>query len=253
MIDAEVMVHWRDRWRHRIVDPVRERSDPWALPLIVRVERADPPAHGDALHAAARAVLLMLAHPKSGPEGPWYPPLERWSSGWIRKVVRRARGVRWSDVVAMPGITAEHHGAYVRALLPHAVSDPPIPVAKLQVSGLTLPDDLTEPTDADVDDTTAPNESTLVIALAPGLSLSTGKAAAQVAHAAQLAALQLEPNTVRAWLRAGVPLRLTPVGRATWARLLAMDSGVAVVHDAGFTEVEPGTATCVAIFDRLSR
>lgn len=240
------MTGWRSRWHGRVVDLELERTDPWALPLIVRVERADPPSHSDVLHAAARAVVLLLAHPNSAPEGPWHPPLERWSSGWIRKVVRRARGIRWSDVQAMPGVTAEHNGAYVRALLPHPVSDPPIPVAKLQVSGLTLLDDETEPANEDAD-----GPPVLAIAPAPGLSLSTGKAAAQVAHAAQLAALQLDSSTVRAWLQVGVPVRIVPAAPAVWARLLNAAAGVAVVHDAGFTEVEPGTATCAATFDPL--
>lgn len=240
MIDVDAIAHWRDQWRRRPVDEERELSDPWALPLIVRTERANPPLADDVLHAAARAVVLMLAHPNSAPGGPWHPPLERWASGWIRKVVRRARGVRWTDVLALPGLTVDHGGASVRALLPHPVAEPPPAVGKLQVSGLVLEPggEATEPTSSPI----------LTIALAPGPELSTGKAAAQVAHAAQLALLQLDGTVVRAWLAAGAPVRVTAVTPDQWATLLRGD-GVAVVRDAGFTEVAPGTATCAATFD----
>lgn len=217
----------------------REHAEPWSLPLIVRVERAEPPAHGDVLHAAARAVICLLAHPNSAPEGPWHSALARWSGGWIRKVVRRARGVRWTEIEAMPGVTVDYGTASVRALLPHPVAEPPAAVAKLQVAGLTL-----EPGESP---TPEPTGLALTIAQAPRVELSTGKAAAQLAHAAQLALLQLEWSTVRAWLDVGVPLRITDVERDQWTRLLA-STGVAVVHDAGFTEVEPGTATCAATF-----
>lgn len=46
-----------DAWRWR--DQVRQ----WALPLVIRVERAEPPARTDALEAAAVAVLAFLMTP----------------------------------------------------------------------------------------------------------------------------------------------------------------------------------------------
>jgi hypothetical protein len=37
----------------------------YALPLVVRVERATPPARTDALEGAARAVLILLTDPRA--------------------------------------------------------------------------------------------------------------------------------------------------------------------------------------------
>ena len=48
----------------------RDLGPQYALPLVIRVERATPPARTDALEAAARAVLLFLSDPRvTGTEG----------------------------------------------------------------------------------------------------------------------------------------------------------------------------------------
>ena len=89
----------------------------------------------------------------------------------------------------------------------------------------------------------------LSIVLAPRLAMSTGKACAQVGHAAQLALLELDGDDVRGWLEAGTPLRIVEAAPSLWARILRGEVHAAVVQDAGFTEVEPGTRTCAATFD----
>jgi peptidyl-tRNA hydrolase len=140
-------------------------------------------------------------------------------------------------------------GAEVRALLPHPVADPPPALARLQIAGL----DLSKATaTADRPQNPDPDASPLLtIAIAPGLALTTGKACAQVGHAAQLALLQLDRATVLTWAAAGHPLRVVHAGEAEWRRLLRSGPDVALVHDGGFTEVAPGTRTCAATFDRL--
>ena len=70
-----------------------------ALPFVVRVERADPPEHTDALEAAARGVLGILTADR--PE--WETRLAAWDGQRIRKVVRRARGAHWDRAHALPG------------------------------------------------------------------------------------------------------------------------------------------------------
>ena len=262
---ATTVDDWRRRWRDRVVDDERERDDPWALPLVVRSERATPPTHEDAVHAAALSVVAILTRPESAPtdagadaagsepdattEGPWHAALARWSEGWIRKVVRRARGSRWQEITSLPGVTAQVDGAEVRALLPHPVADPPPALAKLQIAGL----DLAKATAADRPPGPDPEGSPLLtIAVAPGLALTTGKACAQVGHAAQLALLQLDRSTVLTWSAAGHPLRVVDASEAEWPRLLRAGSDVALVQDGGFTEVAPGTRTCAATFDLLT-
>jgi peptidyl-tRNA hydrolase len=233
---------WRDAWRRRIVDEDRERDEPWALPLVVRVERASPPRHSAAIHAAALSVVRLLSRPEAAPAGPWHSALARWSDGRIRKVVRRARASRWDEISALPGVTAAVDGAEVRALLPHPVADPPPALARLQIAGLDLPKESA----AGAVGSASP---VLTIATAPGLALTTGKACAQVGHASQLGLLQLDRATVIAWATAGHPLRVVQPDRAEWDRLMHADRGVAVVQDGGFTEVAPGTITCAATFD----
>ena len=256
---------WRRRWRDRIIDETREHDDPWALPLVVRVERADPPTHEDAVHAAALSVVAILTRPEAAPvgfvpegepagdpaeaeAGPWHGALARWSEGWIRKVVRRARASRWQEIAAMPGVTASVAGADVRALVPHPVADPPPALARLQISGLDLPKQSDSESPVDQPAAASP---ILTIVIAPDLSLTTGKACAQVGHAAQLALLQLDRTDVLRWAAEGHPLRVVEATAEQWQRLLDAPAGVALVQDGGFTEVAPGTRTCAATFGRI--
>jgi Peptidyl-tRNA hydrolase PTH2 len=153
-------------------------------------------------------------------------------------------------------VTATVVDTDVRALLPHPVAAAPPEVRKLQVEGIEL--------DADVERALASfplvvpeSVPVLAIVMAPGLDMSTGKACAQVGHAAQLGLLQLEELLVLAWMAADFPLRVVEATRDQWAWLLGTGGGVggevdlAVVQDAGYTEVEPGTMTCAATFASL--
>ena len=260
---ARTVDEWRHRWRDRVVDADREQENPWSLPLVVRVERTAAPTHAAAVHASALSVVAILTRAEAAPAGdaddlaeeaagPWHAALVRWSEGWIRKVVRRARGSRWLEVADLPGVTVSVAGADVRALIPHPVAEPPPALARLQIAGLDLP---REPEPADATAATSEPGSddspVLTIAIAPGLELTTGKACAQVGHAAQLALLQLDRATVLAWAATGHPLRVVDATADEWHRLLAAGPGAALVQDGGFTEVAPGTRTCAATFDRI--
>ncbi len=80
--------------------------------------------------------------------------------------------------------------------------------------------------------------------LNPHVTLTTGKAAAQVGHASQLVLEDLSPARATAWVAEGAPLDVAVATEADWDRLLA--TAPVVVTDGGFTEVEPGTVTVVA-------
>ena len=88
---------------------VRDEGPQFALPLVVRVERGDPPTRTDALEGAARAVLEFLSDPRvtgvDGADGEWTAVERAWEDARIRKVVRRARGAAWERARALPGIT----------------------------------------------------------------------------------------------------------------------------------------------------
>ena len=104
----------------------RDEGRQYALPLVIRVERAAPPARTDALEGAARAVLRFLTDPRvTEADGEWAAAARAWEDARIRKVVRRARGAAWERAGALPGITlAQRHGG-----------DPRLPAGARSMSG----------------------------------------------------------------------------------------------------------------------
>lgn len=203
------------------------------MQLAVRAEKAAPPGHRAVCAAAAMAVVALLADPRAAdPEGEWYAAVRGWEDARIRKVVRRARGVRWPEVQKLPGVTVEHGGAEVRAFVPSPVAELPPELAKLQVAGLDLEDEGPAP---------APDPPYAAIALNPGVAMTTGKAAAQAGHAAHLLLRQAGRRQVAAWLAGGAVVHIA--GDVPW-RECVRRSAVAV-RDAGFTEVPPGTMTAI--------
>jgi peptidyl-tRNA hydrolase len=215
---------------------IRDEGQQYALPLVIRVERAAPPARTDALEAAARAVLLFLCDPRvTDDDGEWAPAARAWEDARIRKVVRRARGAGWERALALPGITVVHGSAEIRVYPPVPVDDWPPDLARLQVSG------------TDFDDPRPPAEpaaGTPVLWMNPKLPMTAGKAMAQAGHGAQLLWWGLGPRTRSEWLDLDLDLAVRTAGTGQWAELLA--SGLPVVTDGGFTEVAPGSATVVA-------
>jgi peptidyl-tRNA hydrolase len=214
----------------------RDERPQYALPLVIRVERATPPARTDALEGAARAILRFLSDPRvTEPDGEWAAAVRAWTDGRIRKVVRRARGAAWERAAALPGITVVHRSAEIRVYPPVPVDDWPPDLARLQVSGTELEDP--EP----------PGEvpaGTPVLWLNPELPMTAGKAMAQVGHAAQLAWWRLEPRVRSEWKDRDFELAVRTAAPLSWAELVA--SGLPVVRDGGFTEVAPGSCTVVA-------
>jgi peptidyl-tRNA hydrolase len=203
-----------------------------ALPFVVRIERTDPPVRTDALEAAARAVLLILTDGRPD----WAEALAAWDGQRIRKVVRRARGAEWRRALAVDGLDVRHGSAELRVYPPVPVDDWPPELARLQVGGTNLTDpEPPGPAPADVP----------VVLLSPHADMTTGKAMAQAAHAAQLGWRASSPTDGDRWLDAGFPLAVRDATPQQWRA--EVDAGMPVVHDGGFTEVEPGTATALAV------
>ncbi|MFB7861687.1 aminoacyl-tRNA hydrolase [Streptomyces sp. NPDC056069] len=223
----------------------RDDKPQFVLPLVVRIEKAAPPARTDALETAARAVLEILADERSHGEGEWAQAMTDWQDARIRKVVRRARGAEWRRAAALPGIAVTGAGggdadadvpaAEVRVFPPVPLDGWPKELAKLQVSGTDL-DDPVEPGPVP--------EGTVVLWLNPQLDMSAGKTMAQAGHGAQLLWWELSDADRRTWREAGFPLAVRTADPERWARLTA--GGLPVVRDAGFTEIAPGSCTVVA-------
>ncbi|MFD4124418.1 peptidyl-tRNA hydrolase [Streptomyces globisporus] len=221
----------------------RDQAPQFVLPLVLHLEKTDPPARTDALRAAARAVLTILSDERSHGDGAWAAAMRDWQDARIRKVVRRARGAEWRKAAALDGITVTgEDGAEVRVFPPIPLDGWPKELAKLQVSGTDL-DDPEPPT--------APDLSGPVLWLNPDVDMSAGKTMAQAGHGAQLAWWELSETERKAWREAGFPLSVATPGPKRWRELTA--SGLPVVRDAGFTEIAPGSCTVIADHPALRR
>ncbi|MFG2193381.1 peptidyl-tRNA hydrolase [Streptomyces sp. NPDC048639] len=214
----------------------RDAAPQFVLPLVVRIEKAAPPARTDALETAARAVLVLLADERASREdGAWFATVRDWQDARIRKVVRRARGAEWRRAGTLPGITVTGAEAEVRVFPPVPLDGWPKELAKLQVSGTEL-DDPERPS--------APDPGVPVLWLSPEISMSAGKAMAQAGHGAQLTWWELPDAEREMWRASGFALAVRTAEPSRWAELTR--SGLPVVRDAGFTEIAPGSCTVVA-------
>lgn len=221
----------------------RDQAPQFVLPLVLHLEKTDPPARTDALRAAARAVLTILSDERSLGDGAWAAAMRDWQDARIRKVVRRARGAEWRKAAALDGITVTgEDGAEVRVFPPVPLEGWPKELAKLQVSGTDL-DDPEPPA--------APDLSGPVLWLNPDVDMSAGKTMAQAGHGAQLAWWELSETERKAWREAGFPLSVAAPEAGRWRELTV--SGLPVVRDAGFTEIAPGSCTVVADHPALRR
>lgn len=221
----------------------------WAMPIVLRMEKARPPSRTPLLEAAATAALAVCSHDEARPDGSWYEPLHAWTSGHIRKVARRARGAHWEAVQRLDGVTVEVGGAQVRALLPCRVGELPREVARLQISGSDVP----------TDEPGAPPGDRPLLSLNPEVTMSAGKSAAQVGHATMLLAALLEKPRLAEWAAQGYRCAVRTADRDSWARWTAeadqprrawTEHGTVAVRDAGFTEIDPGTITVLARWRR---
>ncbi|MFF8321616.1 peptidyl-tRNA hydrolase [Streptomyces bobili] len=213
----------------------RDEAPQYVLPLVVRLEKADPPGRTDALETAARAVLVLLSDERALGDGEWARTVRDWQDARIRKVVRRARGAEWRRAGELPGITVTGKAAEVRVFPPVPLDGWPKELAKLQVSGTEL-DDPQEPPAAD--------PGVPVLWMSPEVEMSAGKAMAQAGHGAQLAWWELSDAERSSWREAGFPLAVRTADPERWRELIA--SGLPLVRDAGFTEIAPGSCTVVA-------
>jgi PTH2 family peptidyl-tRNA hydrolase len=95
----------------------------------------------------------------------------------------------------------------------------------------------------------------LVVAVRTDLKISPGKVAVQVGHASVVCALKAQkhaPERFRKWFDEGqrkVVVKAAGLKELMELRAAAQDFKIIceIVADAGLTEVEPGTVTCIGI------
>jgi peptidyl-tRNA hydrolase len=263
------------RDRHRDGRDGEDPSDPstvQAMPLVLEIPHEPRPARRGLLEAAAVACVSVCLDPRAGEPVETVEPvgepgdageatsefaaaLMRWYGARIRKVARRARNKKWRDVQSLPGVTAEVAGARARAFMPCPVTETPGPVNRLQIEGVDL-----EIEDGQED--VLADDRRPVIYVDASLGMTVGKAAAQVAHGSMLLAAEMTPDQAIVWAADGFPLHVCEVGRERFAEVRAQAEAVtgdsassveststvaAVVQDAGYTEVAPGSVTVVAL------
>lgn len=219
-----------------------DEEAPWAMQLVVRVEKIDPPTTVDVCAAAAIATITIMASDEAAPGGAWFEAIDAWQGGGrIRKLVRRARGAAWERAQAPLGATAQVGQAEVRAYVPSRMDDLPDAISKLQIRSSPLDE---APMLAEIPPGTAADA---IIVITPAVQMSWGKQAAQVAHAGQLLARTWSDERFAAWHSHGEPVVIVHADETLWAHA----DGEATVHvrDGGFTEIPAGTLTAVA-FDR---
>lgn len=241
------------RAAHRLLhtameDPSRGGEDPadpatvQAMQIALHIPKQDPPKRADLLIAAAQAVVAVCMDPRAGRDGAWRDALAGWYGHRIRKIARRARGLSWDHVQALPGCSATNGTAQARAFIPSAVGEVPHDIAKLQIKGTELPHEGEQvPTAEEI--LTAPTPSVIID---DSLGMSVGKAAAQAGHASMLLAAAMDEDWALSWAQAGFPLVVHELPQDVFAEVVA-DEAAVVVQDAGFTEVVPGSVTAAAV------
>lgn len=206
---------------------LRDR-DPGELvqPIILRIDKEEPSSEDEGLSAVARAAVIAYL------QDPQNPDWQQWASQAFAKSVRRANPKMFAKVLEMfPGqMVSEVGKAQAVGLPPLPAADLPKLIAKLQVSGTQLPK-ADEVLDAKIS-----------IVLNKSLDMSTGKAAAQAAHALFAWLTEAPAESVEAWLQSHAPVGIRHLPRKDFEQLSRQSAGP-VIQDAGRTEIEPGSVT----------
>ncbi|MDF2498280.1 peptidyl-tRNA hydrolase [Arthrobacter koreensis] len=196
-------------------------------PILLRVDKEDPAAHTDAVAAAAVACVLAFARRESDEQ--WAD----WMAGRFTKTVRRAGPKPFAKLTAdAPSGTVVVGKAAAAAFEPQRYEDMPRALRSLQVSGTQLP------AGAPV----AARPGSPLIVLNQELKMSTGKAAAQAAHALLAWYLELGPEEAAAFA-ANPDAAATEVPAARFGELRLGRGAGPLIVDAGLTEIDPGSAT----------
>jgi Peptidyl-tRNA hydrolase PTH2 len=199
-------------------------DDPLRMYLVVRRGAVGDLARAGEL-AGAAAVACVREPAFAEAVAAWRPR--------PRKVCLRARSAgQWEQVLELPHVLA---GDAIAALPPRRRSERGPLLERLQAMSTDLG---TPPSEA------PPVAGAVTYLLNPRAPMSSGKALAQIAHAAVMAA---DGGRLEDWVAAGCPAQVLAPPPAVFAAACARADLAARVADAGLTEVAPGTVTVVAL------
>lgn len=203
-------------------------------PIAVLNDAEDPASHEETCLAAALAsAAALFAYPED-------PAWEEWYNNGQGKSVRRGKA---KDLRALE--TEGSVQVSVGKALAAAVGPREYPLTgrmrQLQVAGTEM-----EHSGKPVEHSWPAPEGVPALRLGVDteLGMSTGKAAAQAAHAAFDWAVRLGQEGLEAWVEAGQPSQLVPLNAAAMRQLLP--SATVRIHDAGHTEIASGSLTAIA-------
>lgn len=206
---------------------LRDR-DPGELvqPIILRIDKEDPSTEDEGLSAVSRAAVIAYL------QDPQNPDWQRWAGQAFAKSVRRANPKMFAKVLEMfpDQMVSEVGKAQAVGLPPLPAADLPKLIAKLQVSGTQLPK------------SEEILSSKVNIAVNASLEMSTGKAAAQCAHALFAWLTESDGHGIESWLKVHAPVGIRHLPRKDF-EILAQHAAGPVIQDAGRTEIEPGSTT----------
>lgn len=188
------------------------------------------------LSDGATAVCNVLA--EYGSETAHRAAFDAWRAGIYRKVTLRANEKELEALSSFPSCKRGD----VAVFPPVRRSDRPKALARLQTYN------------AEVEDLRAgfmaPAGDDAWIVVNPDVLMSVGKMLAQVGHAAMLAfEAKHDPTVASDWRRHGFRCTVTFSGGEEWSDL-ARDNAAGIVTDAGLTEIDRGTQTCLAVVMR---
>lgn len=191
-----------------------------------------PGTHFETVGAVAIAAAVAAGEQRSHAEA-W----QSWLGASFTKSVRRVR--RPADIAELsddPMLAAVHACGSARAFAFVPMPYPQFPprLRRLQVSGLDIDRALDLRLRAWE---SVPRADTPEVLINQDLQMSTGKTAAQVAHALVARTLDLAPSDLTRWIAdPAVRLRVTDLDE------IAVQHSI-TIRDNGLTEIEPGTAT----------
>lgn len=183
--------------------------------------------HEDAVKAVALASVL--AYVNTGDDPAW----GQWLTSRFAKSVRRAKAGQFAALAPGAAAVVQIGEAKAAAFIPSTYEDLDPALSKLQVSG----------TDFDRSEQwrKAPEEGWPWLLVNEGLGMTTGKTAAQTAHALFVWFLQTDENTRSRWAAEGFPFTVEGVSGDDFVK--SAKNARVTINDAGFTEIEPGSAT----------